>query len=147
MVIRRAVLVALLLLPLARAAESPLSAYDRVDIAPTKTSIYLGSVAMTTGSFARKAGAYEATYAAKVFPFFFYNESGRIFIELSDAQLRALERGEAVDFKGRAVRGDGAERRVEGKATPADARNGKVKVRVFYSKRIELIFNTTYRFP
>ena len=47
----------------------------------------------------------------------------------------------------RAVREDGAERRVEGKATPINRAAGKIKVRVFYSKRIELIFNTTYRFP
>ena len=33
-----------------------------------------------------------------------------------------------------------------GIATPADARSGKIKVRVFVSKRIELIFNTSYRF-
>jgi hypothetical protein len=44
------------------------------------------------------------------------------------------------------VRSDGVERRVEGKATPVDATSGKIKVRVFVSKRIELIFNTTYRF-
>ena len=42
---------------------------------------------------------------------------------------------------------DGTERPVEGKATPTDARSGKIKVRVFVSKRIELIFNTTYVFP
>ena len=44
------------------------------------------------------------------------------------------------------MRDDGAERRLEGTATPTDATSGKLKVRVFVSKRIELIFNTTYRF-
>jgi hypothetical protein len=130
----------------ARAAEAPPDRYERVDIEPTKTSIYLGSVTMTMPTFTRKSGVYAAAYAAKVFPYFFYNEKGRLFIEVSDGMLRGLERGEAVEFKGRAVRDDGVERRVEGKATPAGVTGGKLKVRVFVSKRIELIFNTSYRF-
>jgi hypothetical protein len=130
---------------IARGAEAPLSRYDRVDIAPTKTSIYVGSVAMTMPTFRRKGGVYESTYTAKVFPYFFYNEKGRLFIEVSDEALRQLDRGEAVEFKGRAMRESGDERRVEGKATPVDATSGKIKVRVFVSKRIELVFNTTYR--
>jgi hypothetical protein len=129
-----------------RAADVPLAGYARVEVAPTKTSIYLGSVSMTMPAFVRSAGAYESDYAAKVFPFFFYNETGRLRVEMSDAELRQLAAGEPVEFKGRAVRSDGAERRVEGKATPTDGVSGRLKVRVFYSKRIELIFNTTYRF-
>ena len=54
--------------------------------------------------------------------------------------------GEAVEFTGCAVRADGTVRRVEGKATPADAAGGKIKVRVFVTQKIELIFNTTFRF-
>jgi hypothetical protein len=121
--------------------------YERVVVAPAKTSIYLGTVSMTMPAFVRVNGGYEADYAAKVFPFFFYNEAGRLRVEISDAALRQLARGEPIEFKGRARREDGAERKVLGKATPADATSGKIKVRVFYSKRIELIFNTTYRFP
>ena len=81
-----------------------------------------------------------------MFPFFFYNEAGTLAIDVSAEQLATLARGEPIEFKGRGVREDGAERRIEGKATPADATSGKVKVRVFVSKSIELIFNTTYRF-
>ncbi|MES2693509.1 MAG: hypothetical protein V4773_08550 [Verrucomicrobiota bacterium] len=126
----------------------PFSApYDRVEVAPSKTSIYLGYVSMTMPPFARKGTVFESTYVAKVVPFVFYNESGRLNIEFSDDMLRQLERGEPVDFKGLAVNSEGAERRVEGRATPTAARAGKIKVRVFYSKRIELIFNTTYHFP
>ncbi|MSU24511.1 MAG: hypothetical protein EXS32_11905 [Opitutus sp.] len=131
----------------ARATDAPLSRYERVDIDPTKTSIFIGTVSMTMPTFTRQNGGYESTYAAKVFPYFFSNEKGRLTIELSDEMLRQLARGEPVEFKGLGVRSDGAERRVEGKATPADATSGKIKVRVFVSKRIELIFNTAYRFP
>ena len=128
------------------AAEAPLGTFDRVTIAPTKTSIYIGTVAMTMPAFERNNGVYHSSYVAKVFPYFFSNEKGALAITLSDESLRKLERGETVQFSGRAVNTDGEERRVEGKATPADALSGKIKVRVFVSKRIELIFNTSYQF-
>jgi hypothetical protein len=146
MVFRPAVVALALGLLLARAAEPAAGRFDRVHVEPTKTSIYLGTVSMTMPTLTRANGIYEAAYTAKVFPFFFYNESGRLAIEISDEALRKLEAGEPIEFKGHGVRDDGAERRVEGKATPVDATSGKLKVRVFYSKRIELIFNTTYRF-
>lgn len=130
----------------AGAVEAPIGTFDRVTIAPTKTSIYIGTVAMTMPTFARKNGTYQSSYVAKVFPYFFSNEKGALAITLSDEGLRQLERGETVEFAGRAVNTDGEERRIEGKATPADALSGKIKVRVFVSKRIELIFNTSYRF-
>ena len=126
--------------------EVPLSRYDRVEIAPTKTSIYVGSVAMTMPVFERHHGSYESTYTAKVFPYFFYNEKGRLSIDLPDDGLRRLERGEVVQFQGRGVSTDGEVRHIEGRAIPTDARSGRIKVRVFVSKKIQLIFNTTYRF-
>ncbi|MEO6245605.1 MAG: hypothetical protein ABIQ12_09220 [Opitutaceae bacterium] len=126
------------------AAELP-ARYQRVDVAPTKTSVYIGSVSMTMPPLVRVGGSYETAYAAKVFPFFFYNESGSLTIDISDDRLRAVDRGEAIEFKGRGVSAAGEERRVEGKVTPTSATEGKIKVRVFVSKRIELIFNTTYR--
>lgn len=128
-------------------AAAPAGAPDRVEVAAAKTSIYVGSVTLTMPAFVRKDGVYESTYAAKVLPYFFANESGRLAIEMSDAQLARLIRGETVDFTGRGIRADGVERRVEGRATPADGASGKLKVRVFVSRRTELIFNTTYRFP
>ena len=141
-----AVLCALTLALSSRAAEVSLALFDKVDIEPAKTSIFLGSVTMTMTTFARKHGIYEAPYTAKLFPYFFLNERGRLLVDVSDEMLRKLERGEAVEFKGRALRDDGVERRVEGKATPADTTGGKIKVRIFVTKKLELIFNTTYRF-
>lgn len=130
----------------ARAAEPDPARHDAVLIAPTKTSIYIGSVSMTMPTFTRKDGTYTSTYSAKVFPYFFYNEHGTLAIDVSDDMLRRLDQGEVVEFHGRGLSSDGEERRIEGKATPADATTGKIKVRVFVSKRIQLIFNTTYRF-
>lgn len=133
----------------AEPAEATPGGYDSVEVAAAKTSIYLGYVSMTMPVFARKGDAFESSYVARVVPFVFYNEKGTLSVTFTEAMLRQLERGEAVDFKGLAIREDGAERPVSGRATPAGvgAREGKIKVRVAYSKKIELIFNTTYHFP
>ncbi len=130
----------------ADAAESAVT-YDRVEIAPTKTSIYIGSVSMTMPTFQRHGITYLSTYSAKVFPYFFESEKGELSIDISDESLRQLEHGDVIQFSGRGKNTDGEERRIEGRAIPTDARSGKIKVRVFVSKRIQLIFNTTYRFP
>src|SRR5262245_31268300 len=65
----------------ARGAEAPLADYTRVDVAATKTSIYVGSVKLTMPTFVRTNGIYEATFDAKVFPLFFYNQTGRLKID------------------------------------------------------------------
>ncbi|MDB6170107.1 MAG: hypothetical protein JWM88_2971 [Verrucomicrobia bacterium] len=137
---------ALALLPAGKAAQADLPHYRTVAIAPTRTSIYIGSVKMTMPPFTREQSTYSSTYQAKVFPYFFYNEHGTIAIDVTDDQLRQLARGEAVEFQGRGVSSQGEPRHIEGKATPAGATTGKIKVRVFVSKKIQLIFNTTYRF-
>ncbi|MBI5770274.1 MAG: hypothetical protein HZA93_21030 [Verrucomicrobia bacterium] len=129
----------------ARAAAPDPARFAQVQIEPSKTSIYLGVVSLTLPVFQRASARYESSYSAKVMPYFFLNEKGRISVDVSDEALAKLARGEAIEFTGRAVREDGVERRVEGKATPADATGGKVKVRVFVTKSVELIFNSTYR--
>ncbi|MBC7369784.1 MAG: hypothetical protein H7343_23715 [Undibacterium sp.] len=120
--------------------------FATVVIAPAKTSIYIGSVAMTMPTFQRAGARYESSYAAKVFPYFFYNERGTLVIDFTAEQLANLGKGERVEFKGQARSDTGENRRIEGHATPVDIESGKIKVRVFVSKKIELIFNTTYRF-
>ena len=128
--------------------DAPLGGrYAQVTVEPTKTSIYIGSVSLTMSPFARQAGVYSTDYSAKVFPFFFYNEHGHLSIEFSDENLRQLRRGETVYFQGHASNSAGAPRRIEGRAIPdgANTGHGKIKVRVGVG-RIELIFNTVYRF-
>ena len=120
--------------------------FATVAIEPAKTSIYVGSVSMTMPTFRRSAARYESSYVAKVFPYFFYNERGTLAIDFSDDQLARLARGERVEFHGQARSESGEDRRIEGHAAPADRQSGKIKVRVFVSKKIELIFNTAYRF-
>jgi hypothetical protein len=132
--------------PRARATEDAnLQRYDLVAIAPASTSIYVGSVSLALTPFMRKAGVYHSNYVAKVFPYFFWGERGWITIDFPDDALRNLAKGEIVQFQGRGRNDDGEDRHIEGRAVPIDANSGKIKVRVFVSKRIQLIFNTTYR--
>ena len=138
-------LLLLFVLPAAALLAGP---YDRVLVPPAKTSIYIGNVTLTPGVLKRENATYTTSYHCKVFPYFFYNEDGRLTIEISDEQLALLEKGERIAFKGTAKNTDGDDRRIEGHATPnaPGATEGKLKVRIFVTKKIELIFNSTYRF-
>ncbi|HXB01718.1 MAG TPA: hypothetical protein VNV15_02735 [Opitutaceae bacterium] len=126
---------------------APLDArYNKAAIEPVKTSIYIGYVKLSMPVFTRTSASYVSTYNASVFPFFFWSEHGQMTIEASDDDLRRLARGETVLFKGHAENSDGETRSIIGRAIPQDATQGKLTVRLFVSKRIQLIFNTTYRF-
>ena len=129
----------------AGAAATP-QHWDRVSVAPTRTSIYIGSVRMAMPTFSREGQGYVAPYRATVFPYFFYNESGTLRVAVTDAQLATLASGQAIAFTGEALRTDGARRRVTGRATPVNPSSGRLDVHVFVSRHIELSFHTTYRF-
>lgn len=130
--------------PPAVAALAP--AFGEATVETAKTSIYVGNVTLAMPPFQRGGATYASTYTARVFPYFFYNESGQIAIDIPDEDLRRLAAGETIHFTGRAENADRQPRRVEGRAVPVDAHSGKIKVRVWVSSKIELIFNTTYRF-
>ncbi len=119
--------------------------WDHVTIAPMKTSIYVGSVKLITGVFARQDSTLSATYEASVVPWFFWSETGRISITLDDAVLAKLAKGETAEFTGYGANQKNKPRKVTGRAQPADINSGKIKVRVM-ADGIELIFNGTYQF-
>jgi hypothetical protein len=144
--VRALLLAALCAFTPAHAAGAPAADHSRVEVAPTWTSIYVGTVSLRLPAFTRRAGGYESTYAARVFPYFFANESGTLRVELDDEALARLGRGEPVDFTGAARNAAGEARTVSGRATPEDALRGRLKVKVRVSAQVELIFNTTYQF-
>lgn len=144
----RPIRVALALAALAltsHAAEAPLALYDHVVIASAKSSIYVGTLTLSLSPAHRENAAYECTYTAKVFPYFFMSESGRLHLDAPDESLRRLARGETVEFRGTGASDSGEKRRFEGQAFPASATAGRLKVRVFVSKRISFAFDTTYQ--
>jgi hypothetical protein len=144
-VLRLLVLPLLLATPLAARVVSQ-TLFDEVTVDKVKTSIYIGSVTLRTPPLTRDNGSYHTTYRATVFPYFFHNEHGTLTIHLSDAELERLTAGQTVEFSGEARNSEGEHREVTGRAQPADAQSGKLKVRVRVTPKIELIFNTTYRF-
>ena len=131
--------------PLAADTSQNIGDWDAVTVAPMKTSIYVGSVTLTTGVFKRDGDKLTTTYEAKVRPWFFWGETGRITITLSLADLEKLVRGERVEFTGEAFNQKNKPRKVTGRADRTDGSTGKIKVRISVDDT-ELVFNGTYRF-
>jgi hypothetical protein len=126
------------------AARAAGDGFDRVAVPAMKTSIYVGSVTLTTGEFRRDGDRFSTTYEAKVFPWFFWSETGSITITVAAADLARLARGETVEFTGDAENHKHKPRKVTGRAQPADAQSGRIKVRIHVDD-VELIFNGPYR--
>jgi hypothetical protein len=129
----------------ATATDPALARFAEVDATPVKTSIYIGTVTLLPGPFLRIPGQYTATYAAKVFPYFFADESGRMYIDVTDDMIRQIAAGQPIRFRGKAIRTDGAVRTVEGSATPTSANGGNLKVKIHVGKHLTLSFGTTYQ--
>lgn len=126
-------------------AEEPQLLTPHVLVAPMKTSIYIGSVNLTTTEFVPQNECFAATYEARVWPWFFWNETGQITIKLPATDLTRLALGQTVEFTGEATNHRKKPRPVTGRAQPAGPTAGKIKVRIM-ADGIELIFNGSYRF-
>jgi hypothetical protein len=131
--------------PLRADSTSPAGDWDLVRVEPVRTSIYVGSVGLTTSDFLREGDHYNATYEARVRPWFFWNETGRLSITLTAADIERLGRGERVEFKGEATNHKNKPRHITGWAESHSPATGKIKVRIGVDDT-ELIFNSTYRF-
>lgn len=123
-----------------RAAEAT---FTRATVPAMKTSIYVGSVTLTVGTFERSGDKWTTTYNAKVFPWFPWSEHGDITIAVTDVDLARLAKGETVEFTGEAQNHKRKPRKVTGRAQPANDHSGKIKVRI-NADGIELIFNGAY---
>ena len=84
------------------AAGDPMAKFSAVTIDPASANLYIATVSMTFHPFVRHNAEYSSTYVARVFPFF-YTEKGRISIVVPDDLLHRVDRGEPVDFVGRAL--------------------------------------------
>jgi hypothetical protein len=120
--------------------------YDKVSVETSSTSIYIGKVTLLVSPLTRKDGVFSGQYRAKVFPYFFMSEHGTFRMKVSDEELARVAKGETVEFTGEAENTGSEPRKVSGRAVPDDATQGKIKVRIFVTEKIQLIFNTTYRF-
>jgi hypothetical protein len=125
-------------------ADLGLLTSPRVTVAPMKTSIYVGSVTLSTTEFLPSDESFKATYEAKVRPWFFWGETGQITIKLPANDLTRLALGQPIEFTGEAANHKNKPRTVTGRAQPAGPTSGKIKVRIM-ADGIELIFNGTYQ--
>ena len=125
-------------------ADVPHLPSPRVMVAPMKTSIYVGSVTLTTTDFLQQDEGFMATYEVRVRPWFFWGETGKISIKLPVTDLTRLALGQTVEFTGAASNHKGKPRVVTGRAQPGPGHGGKIKVRIM-ADGIELIFNGTYQ--
>ena len=121
------------------------SGTDKITVETSSTSIYIGKVTLLVAPLVRQNGVYTGDYKAKVFPYFFMNEHGALRMTVADTDLARVAKGETVDFVGLAESSDHEQRKITGRAAPIDATHGKIKVRIFVTEKIQLIFNTTYR--
>jgi len=102
-------------------------------------------ITLATKPMGQTESGYESTYSVTVFPFFFFNETGSIRINLAPGILERLEAGEVVSFSGEAINQSNARRLIEGRAYPENKLTGRLRI-VVKVGGIELIFKTTYRF-
>lgn len=144
--LRRLYLLAGLIIAFATRSLAAEPDWSVVSVAKVKTGIYVGSVTLIASDFRRDGEVYRATYEAKVWPWFFWNETGRISIHFSPADLEKLSRGERVEFTGEAFNQKNKPRKISGHVDRGDATSGKIKVRIAVDDTA-LIFNSTYRFP
>jgi hypothetical protein len=121
------------------AADAP----ERVAVPAMKTSIYVGSVTLSTSDFVRDGETYAADYEARVFPWAFWNETGTIMIDAPEEQMKRLHEGETIELTGAATNHKNKPRTVSIKATPGETPGGRIKVRI-KADGVELIFNGDY---
>lgn len=125
-------------------ADLPFLASPRVTVSPMKTSVFVGRITLTTSDFLQSDESFKATYEAKVWPWFFWGETGQITIKLPVADLTRLALGQTVEFSGEAANHKNKPRTVTGRAQPSTGNGGKIKVRIM-ADGIELIFNGAYQ--
>jgi len=125
----------------AKAGESPLA------VEPSGATLAGGKAKLTMTILRRRGTTYLGSYQIKVVPYFFKNETGKLFITISDAQLLKAKSGVAVEFGGKAVTdGTGETRPVTVKAAPAaNGASGTLTITI-PTDRGELIFKPGYRF-
>jgi hypothetical protein len=134
-----------LLLCAALGARAAQPAPERVLVEPMKTSIYVGTITLVPGEFTRQGDSYTANYEVKVWPWFFWGETGSVTIHMTGAQVARVLQGTQVEFTGEGASQKQRPRKVTGRITPVGATTGKMKIRIS-ADGYTLVFNGTYRF-
>ncbi|MBA3544397.1 MAG: hypothetical protein H0T83_08170 [Chthoniobacterales bacterium] len=114
-------------------------------IAPSSSSLAGGTAKLDVDPLSRSGGKYVGDYRIKVFPYFFKNENGQLFISVSDPQVRQMVDGGVTSFTGQAqAKGSDITHKITAKATPASDGRGELTFTVSTDSG-PLVFNTSYR--
>ena len=93
--------------------------FDKVDIRPTTASLFIATVTMTMPPFVRHDAVFSSTYSARVFPYFFWSESGRIWIEVPRREAApGRQRARPSTSRAAGVNESGDERKDRGARDP-----------------------------
>lgn len=136
-------------LTIAKADNPPRHLPERINsklfIAPSSSKLSGGVAKLVVGTLSRDAFEYVGNYRIRVFPYFFKNESGRLFIKVSEAALRRMVRGHVTNFSGHArTHGSGLTRKISAQARPSKNGRGSLTFTV-ETENGPLVFNTSYR--
>ena len=133
----------------ARADTPPLHLPERINsklfIAPSSSKLAGGVAKLVVGPLRRDALEYVGDYRIKVIPYFFKNESGRLFIKVSERSLHRMVQGHVTGFSGHAeTSGSGLTRKITARAIPTANGCGALTFTVA-TENGPLVFNTSYR--
>lgn len=118
---------------------------SKLYIAPSSSKLAGGTAKLDAGPLSRKGAAYVGGYEIKVVPYFFKNETGRLFIQVPEAAFGHMVDGLPTSFTGRATTTrTGQTRKVTAHAMPAANDHGDLTFTVATDNG-PLVFNTSYR--
>ncbi len=114
-------------------------------IAPSSSKLAGGTAKLDAGPLRRDGSAYVGGYEIKVIPYFFKNETGRLFIHVPTEAFDHMVDGLPTSFTGRATTSrTGQTRKVTARATPSANDHGDLTFTVATDNG-PLVFNTSYR--
>ena len=114
-------------------------------IAPSSSNLAGGTAKLAAGPLNRDGSLYVGVYRIKVFPYFFKNESGRLFIKVPEGALQRMTHGLPAKFEGHArTNVSGLTRGITAQAMPSTNDHGALTFTVATDNG-PLVFNTSYR--
>jgi hypothetical protein len=116
-------------------------------IEPSSMSVLAGKATLTIGPLERTNGVYTGDYEYTVFPWFQFNEQGKLAILVSDESLAQANDGKVVTVTGTAtaIGKGGARRPIVIIATPVDKDHGTLNLSFMAGSR-KMIFTPAYHF-
>lgn len=131
MTIRLALLAAICGRACAASVETNSATPDRILlIDPSSMPVAAGKATQTIGPPQRTNGVYAGDYKLKVIPYFWKNETGRLAIVVSDAELAGIgqDKIEAITGTATTSGNGGKSLPIAATATPVDPDHGKLKL-------------------